>query len=49
MSKDSLGDRIKRYENVFNYKLTPKTPLFIRVDGTLSHNKETWDTLRARI
>ncbi len=34
---DSLGDRIKRYEQVTNYRLTPRTPLFIRVDGKTFH------------
>jgi tRNA(His) guanylyltransferase len=37
--EDSLGGRIKRYENVFNGKLVPKMPLFIRVDGKAFH---TW-------
>ena len=34
---DSLGDRIKRYENVFHYSLTRRTPLMIRVDGRAFH------------
>jgi tRNA(His) 5'-end guanylyltransferase len=37
MIKDSLGDRIKAYESVTNYKLLPKTPLFIRIDGKAFH------------
>jgi len=34
---DTLGNRIKRYERVFNQKLLPRTPLFIRVDGKAFH------------
>lgn len=34
---DSLGDRIKRYEKVYQYELTPKSCLFIRVDGRAFH------------
>ena len=34
---DSLGDRIKRYEEVYQYKLTPRSCLFIRVDGKAFH------------
>lgn len=37
MSKDTLGDRIKRYERVSSHKLLPRTPLFIRVDGRAFH------------
>jgi len=37
--KDSLGDRIKRYERVSDHMLTPSSPLFIRVDGRAFH---TW-------
>jgi tRNA(His) guanylyltransferase len=37
--KDSLGDRIKRYERVSDHMLTPGAPLFIRVDGRAFH---TW-------
>lgn len=36
---DSLGDRIKRYEDAYNPKLTPRSCLFIRVDGKAFH---TW-------
>ncbi len=36
--KDSLGDRIKKYENVSNPKLTPRSCLFIRVDGKAFHS-----------
>lgn len=35
--KDSLGDRIKRYERVSDHMLTPNGPLFIRVDGRAFH------------
>lgn len=37
IEKDSLGDRMKRYENVYRYKLTPKSPLIIRLDGKAFH------------
>lgn len=36
-SMDSLGDRIKQYEEVYQYKLTPRSCLFIRVDGKAFH------------
>lgn len=32
-----LGSRIKRYEAVSNNKLTPRSPLFIRIDGKSFH------------
>lgn len=35
--KANIGDRIKKYEKVSDYKLTPRTPLFIRVDGKAFH------------
>lgn len=35
---DSLGDRIKRYEQVTDYHLTPRSPVFIRVDGKAFHS-----------
>lgn len=35
--KDSLGNRIKRYEAVSNYHLMPRSPLFLRVDGKSFH------------
>lgn len=34
---DDLGDRIKRYEKVYNHTLTPRSCLFIRVDGKSFH------------
>ncbi len=34
---DSLGDRIKRYENANRSYLTPKMPVIIRVDGRAFH------------
>ncbi|ATN88932.1 hypothetical protein SEA_SCHATZIE_121 [Mycobacterium phage Schatzie] len=34
---DSLGDRIKRYEAAYNHRLTPRSPLIIRVDGRAFH------------
>lgn len=35
--KDSLGDRMKRYESAYNTKLTPRMPVAIRVDGQAFH------------
>ncbi len=37
--KDSLGDRMKRYENVTRHILTPRMPTIIRIDGRAFH---TW-------
>ena len=37
--KDSLGDRIKQYEECFNYKFTNRLPVIIRIDGKAFH---TW-------
>ncbi|TXH09316.1 MAG: hypothetical protein E6R04_08655 [Spirochaetes bacterium] len=37
MSKDAIGDRMKRYEAVSQGFLTPNTPVFIRVDGRAFH------------
>src|SRR3954453_4065728 len=34
---DALGDRIKRYEQATNYRLTPRSPVFLRVDGKCFH------------
>ena len=34
---DNLGDRIKKYEQVFKYNLTPRSPLLIRIDGKAFH------------
>ena len=31
--KDSLGDRMKKYESVFSYRLPIKTPVILRIDG----------------
>lgn len=38
-SKDSLGDRMKRYEDVNRNYLTRRTPVIIRLDGKAFH---TW-------
>jgi tRNA(His) guanylyltransferase len=38
-SKDSLGDRMKKYENVTRYILPPRTYTLLRVDGRAFH---TW-------
>lgn len=35
--KSNIGDRIKRYEQASNHKLTPRSCLFIRVDGKAFH------------
>ena len=35
--QDSLGDRMKRYENVNRTYLTRRTPVIIRVDGKAFH------------
>lgn len=37
MKKDSLGDRVKRYEAVYNPLLTRRTPVIVRVDGKAFH------------
>lgn len=37
-NKDSLGDRIKQYENVSRYFLTTRTPAIVRVDGRAFHS-----------
>lgn len=37
MNKDSLGDRIKAYENCFRYELPRRMPIIIRVDGKAFH------------
>lgn len=34
---DSLGDRMKRYENNFRYSLTRRVPVIIRLDGKAFH------------
>lgn len=37
MNKDSLGDRMKKYEGVSKYRLLDKTPVILRVDGKAFH------------
>lgn len=37
MNKDTLGDRMKSYERVHKYVLSPRTPVVIRVDGKAFH------------
>ncbi len=37
MIKDSLGDRMKKYEYVTRTHLTPRTPVIIRLDGKSFH------------
>lgn len=39
MKNDAFGNRMKRYENTANQKLTPGVPVIIRVDGRSFH---TW-------
>lgn len=36
-NKDSLGDRMKRYEKAFNYVLPQRMPVIIRLDGRAFH------------
>lgn len=36
-NKDSLGDRMKAYENVVRNYLTRRIPVIIRVDGKAFH------------
>jgi tRNA(His) 5'-end guanylyltransferase len=38
MNKDSLGDRMKQYENVNRLYLTKRMPLIIRIDGKAFHS-----------
>lgn len=38
MNKDSLGDRMKQYENVTRLYLTKRMPLIIRIDGKAFHS-----------
>ena len=49
MIKDSLGDRMKRYEDVHRLKLMPRAPKIIRIDGKafhtyLKHAKKPYDS-----
>lgn len=37
MSNDSLGDRMKRYEQTSEHYLTRRTPVIIRIDGKAFH------------
>lgn len=37
MNKDSLGDRIKGYENVSRHKLVKRMPVMLRLDGRAFH------------
>ena len=38
MSSDSLGDRIKGYENAYRISLPWRMPVIIRLDGTAFHS-----------
>lgn len=37
MKYDSLGDRMKGYENISRFYLTRRSPVIIRVDGKAFH------------
>lgn len=37
-NKDSLGDRMKGYENISRIYLTRRTPIIIRIDGKAFHS-----------
>lgn len=37
MSKDTFGDRMKRYENAFRHYLPGRMPVIIRIDGSHFH------------
>lgn len=37
MNKDSLGDRMKRYESTTKHQLLARTPVIIRIDGRAFH------------
>ena len=37
MSKDSLGDRMKGYEDLYRIKLMKRVPIIIRIDGKAFH------------
>ena len=37
MNKDSLGDRMKQYENVPKNQLMRRQPVIIRIDGKAFH------------
>ena len=36
-TKDSLGDRMKTYENISRIYLTKRSPVIIRIDGKAFH------------
>jgi len=38
MSKDSLGDRMKGYENIERRHLTGRMPCLLRIDGKAFHS-----------
>jgi len=38
MDKTSLGDRIKKYENIYRQYLIPRMPVVVRVDGKTFHS-----------
>ena len=51
-SSDSLGDRMKAYEDVFRIKVTKRVPKVIRIDGKAFHTylsdaRKPYDTLVA--
>lgn len=38
MNNDSLGNRMKKYENAYRFYLTNKSPIIIRIDGKAFHS-----------
>lgn len=38
MSKDDLGDRIKGYESVYDFRFTNRLPIVVRIDGKAFHS-----------
>lgn len=36
--KDSLGDRMKGYEEIFQHNLIKRLPVIIRIDGKAFHS-----------
>lgn len=52
--QDSLGDRMKRYEELTNYRLLSRTPVILRIDGRAFHTftkgfKRPFDTLLSTV
>lgn len=52
--QDGLGDRMKRYEELTNYRLLSRTPVILRIDGRAFHTftkgfKRPFDTLLSTV